>query len=623
MKIIPLGRIVRTAARGEAVDFDKYDKDGRPNPYHGWTLDFPEHVPTSDRTYSNKDSAQGWYDDPENEPLAAGSRWGGSGDYADRAFHNHTQNYNQALDPNREVIDSSGALGHYDIGGADLNEYHERGHHLRPGNQTGYPEGFSDSPGADQRGVYSTRPDLNPWPGMERSQDNVMADALSTPGRRYHMPTDDSDHASNTGRVFGLWHGGSSYSHSDPTEDMESFPSLDHARRAVEGRYGNYDSHHGGERTTYDPTTGTHHLTGDTHGANLETPAVGRDSSMDIYQATPHESGGWSVHTDGEPQHHIWLNGDGDAVVGRERGDYGDDDDHDEYGDNEDQDDEEEQGSHPKQQHLINAGFEHHPHEYNGDRYVHEDHNGHIHTVRAPNPRYGGMDNWHYEFHPHNEQDRDPNAPRNAAIDGPRSLTFQANDPEEAYNLHQNMGNDLSELASRGWGTHSVKMGPAGIMGDPRGDNRATGVSNHTIEGHRRDANDSGYDRIIKTPHGTWAAHHVPHPTSINRTPPVSVIAEGRSRRDVLDAADHHDARAYLTSRAADRGSYVQDEGSGVTTWHIPGEYHPADDFTVRSPGEGAHNPRWVVEHRNNGRTVTHTSHPNWINARDEMMGRI
>jgi hypothetical protein len=82
-------------------------------------------------------------------------------------------------------------------------------------------------------------------------------------------------------------------------------------------------------------------------------------------------------------------------------------------------------------------------------------------------------------------------------------------------------------------------------------------------------------------------------------------------------------ARAYLTSRAADRGSYVHDEGSGVTTWHIPHQELGYADFTVRSPGEGAHSPRWTVEHRNNGRTVIHTSHPNWTNARDELMGRI
>jgi hypothetical protein len=557
MRVTRLGSLVKTSVRGEAVDFDKYDSEGRPNPYHGWTLDFPDYVPAEERTYSNKGRAQGWYDDPENEPLHPGTRWGGTGDYADKTFHAHTQQYNREPDPNREeMIDPSGALGQYDVGAEDLNEFHEQGHHLHPGNQAGYPEGFNDMPGVGNRGIYSTNPDIIPFPGMERQR---VAPAGNEGGRHLgprtqYIPHDDDvsttlqashnheahDDTGNLDRVFGLWHGGSSYAHGYPNDDMESFPSLEDARRAVEGRYYNHNSGHGGEATAYDPVNGTHHLVGNGDASRLSTPAVDRSSGMEIYHAEPAESGGWHVFSEDEPSHHIWVNADGDAVVGRERGSYGDDEeDDDNYGYENDT----EPGSHPVNHDLVGAGWGYYPHEYNGDRYMKSDSNGHNHVIRAPNPRYGAMDNWHYEFHPHNEGDSDPNA-RDASRDGPRSLSFHANSPEEAHYLYANMGSDLSELASSGYGIHKMNLGDAGTPGDPRRDQRGSGaVTNHTIEAHRRSANNSGYYRVLKNKFG-WHAVHVPDASPENRFPPVTTLAQNANRRAALNAADIHDAGA-------------------------------------------------------------------------------
>jgi hypothetical protein len=152
------------------------------------------------------------------------------------------------------------------------------------------------------------------------------------------------------------------------------------------------------------------------------------------------------------------------------------------------------------------------------------------------------MDSWHYEFSPHNEQDRDPYAPRDASRDGPRSLSFFARDPEESWNLYQNLGNDISELSSRGWGIHKL------MPQNAREDNRAYGGSDHLIEAHRRSSNDEGYDRITKGP-GGWGAVHVPDPTPQDRIPPVTSIATSRSRRDVLDAADDYN---FGTSRRSE-----------------------------------------------------------------------
>jgi len=631
VRITRLGSFVKTSVRGEAVDFDKYEADGRPNPYHGWTLDFPDYVPTEERTYGNKARAQGWYDDPENQPLHPGTQWGGTGDYADKTFHQHTQQFNREHDPNREIMDPTGALGQYEVGVEDLNEYHPHGHSLHPGNQTGYPSNFTDPHGS--RGVYSTRPDINPWPGMERQQDRELSRALSPSTHQYVMPTDlpdsigegsghshsEHDDLGNLDRVFGMWHGGSGYSYGDPREDMESFPSIEHAQQAVQSRYNNYNHRsHNGERTAYDPLTDTHHLVGNYHDASLDTPVVGRDSGMEIYHATADPNTGWHVHTEDEPAHHIWINRDGDAVVGRERGDYGDDEDYNE--DYDDYDDngieEEEQGSHPKQQHLLNAGFGYTPHEYNGDRYTHEDHNGHTHVIRAPNPAYGAMDNWHYEFYPRNEGDRDPHAP-DPSRDGPRPLSFQANSADEAYNLHQNIGNDLGELASRGWGTHKINLGDAGGQRDPRRRNTAT--PSHTIEALRRHADDNGMDRVVRMPNGSWAAAHVPDSTPEDPHPRVTNIAQSMSRREALDAADREDARGYLNDRA---GYGEQDPESGHVTWQVPDRHMGSDQYNVTMPGTGAHNPRWTVTHKRNGRIVNHFSYPHWADARDYLKAR-
>lgn len=500
-KVGPFSDLHKRAARGEAVDFDKYDEVGNPHPYHGWTLDFPEHVPEAERTYKNRHRAQGWYDDPENEPHMPGTRWQGTGDYADRQFHERTKEHSRHIDPNREgVIDSSGALGQYGVGEEDLNEYHPQGHSLRPINQTGYPEDWEDGHGG--RGVYSTNPDLVPWEDVQRAQDRSLADALSPPGRRYHMPSDDYE---------------------EPDEN---------------GRYVDHEDDYG---------SGAYH--------------------------EPEEQDNWG-----------------------------------------------EQGSHHEQRHLINAGFAYQPHEYNGDRYVREDHNGHEHVVRAPNPAYGGMDTWHYEFNPSNEGDRDPYVRYDALRDGPRSHSFHAGDAEEAYNIHQNIGNDLSELASRGWANHEINLGLSGTSGNARADNRALGFSTHSIEARRPSANGDGYDRIVKTPGGVWAAHHVPTPNEINRLPHVSTIAEGRSRRDVLDAADRADAQEYLEDRG---GPSQRDEETGHQTWQIPHRNMGSDQFDVTVPGEAANNPLWTVTHKRNGRIQTHTAHPTWASARDELRGRI
>lgn len=636
--------IVHTAARGEAVDMDKYDSEGRENPFHGWTLDFPEHVPHSERTYSNKDKAQGWYDDPENQPHFD-SKWGGTGDYADRNFYTHTQQYSQH-DPNRgDTIDSSGALGRYGIGEEDLNEYLPNGRGIDVGDMSYPPAGwYNDAP-----------TDLNPWEDVEQARQERERERAAEADRQSRAPSSphlygtppqnfvpgegrvvselpaghnhaEHDDLENEGRVFGIWHGGSNYAEPDVRHHMESFPSIEAAQLAVARRYSNHNRGHGGEVATYHPETDSYHLTGDSRGSDSsDTPLVGHDSYMDIYPSAPRFLGdGWHVNLY-EVAHRIWPDEEGDAIIGTPaEHEYSmesmrDGEDDDDFGDLEDEDSDEERGSHPKREDFIRAGFYHRPHEYNGDTYSLEDHNGNTHVLRAPNPAYGAMDSWHYEFHPKNEQDRDPYGPRDPSRDGPRTLSFAANTPEEAWNLHQNLGNDLSELAARGWGIKNLNLGAAGIRGNAREDNRAIGGSHHEIEAQRRSADDSGYDRIVKTMQG-WHVHHVPDPTPGDAHPRVSVVHSSQSRRDALDEADRFDSRRYLGSRVGN-GQY--DPETGHETYEIPHASIGTDHFNVQVPGSGSGNPRWTVTHRRGFRTQTHTSYPHWVGARNELMGRI
>jgi hypothetical protein len=138
--------------------------------------------------------------------------------------------------------------------------------------------------------------------------------------------------------------------------------------------------------------------------------------------------------------------------------------------------------------------------------------------------------------------------------------------------------------------------------------------------GHRRDATDEGFDRVFKTPHGVWAAHHVPDPTSTDRHPLASVIAEGRSRRDVLDQADLHDSKAFLDARG---GHHQVDEASGAETWQVPDRHIGSDYYNVQTPGEGSHSPMWTVTHNSRDRgIVNHISHQNWAGLRDYLTAR-
>jgi hypothetical protein len=78
--------------------------------------------------------------------------------------------------------------------------------------------------------------------------------------------------------VYGMWHGGSGYSHGDMPADLERFASEDDARHALTSRYVNGY----GWRQDFDFVNRP--------ADSVLCPAVGEDSTLVLYRADPSDS---------------------------------------------------------------------------------------------------------------------------------------------------------------------------------------------------------------------------------------------------------------------------------------------------------------------------------------------